>query len=269
MLIDALAMPELNWQLLATRMCAHNTGVGSDGLLVLLPSNKADFRFRMFNPDGSEDVCGNGLRSASVYLCQTGLCSKNDLLFESQNGIRHAEILDIASAAPKVRINMGKPSLKAADIPADLGVDSIYDYPLDAGGDTYKVTCISIGSPHAIIFADLKSFWDVIPPVSALIERHPAFPERISVNWCHVASREDLVIRTWERAVGPTLGCGTGACAVQVAANLNGFTGQCAKVTSPGGTLEIDWPQRDDLYMTGPANMVFEGEWPLSGDERI
>ena len=116
-----------------------------------------------------------------------------------------------------------------------------------------------------MICAPLESFWENIPPVSAAIETHPAFPERISVTWCACESAESLRVRTWERGVGPTLGCGTGACAALVAANLNGLAGLRAEVTSPGGTLAIEWPDRDDLFMSGPANIVFEGEWPLAG----
>ena len=268
-LVNALGMPEsaaADWPALAAGMCAHRFGVGSDGLLALLPSGKADFRLAMFNPDGTEDACGNGLRCAAVYIHAAGLSAKRDLTIEAKDGVRHTAIVPSADGSVSAKVNMGRPSLRPADIPANLDVDEVLNYPLDVGGDVYHVTAVQAGSPHAVIYAPLESFWERIPPVSADIEKHPAFPERINVTWCARESPESLRIRTWERGVGPTLGCGTGACAALVAANLHGHASVRAGVISPGGTLEIEWPDRADIFVTGPANIVFEGEWPLSGD---
>ncbi len=161
---------------------------------------------------------------------------------------------------------MGRPSLRPADMPATLDADELINHQLDVAGQTYRITGVTVGTPHAVICAPLESFWENIPPVSGAIETHPAFPERINVTWCAHESPEALRIRTWERGVGPTLGCGSGACAALVAANLNGLVSTRADVTSPGGTLVIEWPDRGDLFMSGPANIVFEGEWPLDGD---
>jgi diaminopimelate epimerase len=260
-LIDALEMPELDWPALAVRMCAHHFGVGVDGLLVLVPSTHADFRLRMFNPDGTEDVCGNGLRCAVVYLRDHGISVRNDLVFEAKDGLRRVGT-DESDGRLKVRANMGPPSLRPADIPADLDVDQVIDYPFDVGGDVCRITCVSVGTPHAVIFTPLESFRDEIPAVSSAIERHPSFPERISVTWCWAESPHSLRIRTWERGVGPTLGCGTGACAALVAANLHGLAADRASVTSPGGTLEIEWPDRGEVFLTGSARIVFNGLWP-------
>ena len=264
-LVDALDMPELEWPLLAMRMCAHRFGVGSDGLLVLLPSEKADFRLRMFNPDGTEDACGNGLRCAAVYVLDIGLSDKQELLFEAKDGLHHAEVVRSAGGSPTMRVNMGRPSLRAADIPAKLGVEEVFDYPLEIGGEVYRITCVSVGTPHAVIFAHRRLFWETMPAVSGAIEIHPAFPERISVTWCSCETADELRIHTWERAVGPTLGCGTGACAAFVSANLHGMVGDSARVISPGGALEIEWPDRGEIFMSGPARIVFHGHWPWDG----
>lgn len=256
-LIDALGLPELDWPALAVRMCAQHFGVGADGLLVLLPSQNGDFKLRMFNPDGTEDACGNGLRCAVVYVHSAGLSGKSEIVFEARDGLRRAEMIESGC----VRVNMGCPSLRAADIPADLGVDEVADYPLEVGGGVYHITAVSVGTPHAVICAPPASFWETIPPVSRSIETHHAFPERISVTWCLCESPDSLRIHTWERGVGRTLGCGTGACAALVAAHLEGLAGSRARVSSPGGTLEIEWPDREDIFMSGPASIVYRGIW--------
>lgn len=255
-LIDALNMPELDWPRLAVRMCAHHFGIGSDGLLVLLPSLEVDFRLRMFNPDGTEDACGNGLRCGAVYVRSAGLSIEQDIMFETKDGFHQAQMV----SDDTVRVNMGRPSLRAADIPANLDVDEVIDYPLDVGGVTYDIIAVSVNTPHVVICAPLESFWTTIPEASAAIENHRVFPERVSVTWCSQISSESLRIRTWERGVGPTLGCGTGACAALVAVNLKGLAGEHARVSSPGGTLEIEWPGRGDLFMSGPARIVYVGE---------
>ena len=263
-LIDALALPEMDWPALAIKICAHHFGVGSDGLLVLKPSDKADFKMLMFNPDGTPDSCGNGLRCMARYVHAEGLTEKKDIVFEARDGLRRTEIIE--GCPPRsiggVKMNMGRPSLQAADIPSTLSGELI-NYPLEVGGQTLNITAVVIGTPHAVICAPLESFWETIPSVSAEIENHPAFPERINVTWCARESPESLRVRTWERGVGPTMGCGTGASAALVAANLNGLAGTRATVTSPGGSLLVEWPNKGDLFVSGPANIVYQGEWPL------
>jgi diaminopimelate epimerase len=262
-LINGLSLGDTDCSDLAIRMCVHHFGVGADGLLVLLPSLQADLRMTMFNPDGTEDVCGNGLRCVAAHAYLTGLAGKKDILIEAKDGLHQASIVRARKDSADVRVNMGRPSTRASDMPALVEVDELIDYPLDLGDKSLGITCVNIGTPHAVICASLESFWENIPDSSAAIEIHPVFPERISVTWCYCESPESLRIRTWERAVGPTLGCGTGACAALVAANLHGLAGPRAHVTSPGGALEIEWPDRHDVYMTGPANTVYQGEWYL------
>lgn len=262
-LVDALDLPEMDWPALAVQLCRRHTGVGADGLLVLLPSESAGFRMRMFNPDGTEDACGNGLRSAAAYVALEGRTAECELDFETVDGVRRAQIVETGDDSAVVRVNMGRPSFSAARMPADLPVEEVVDYPLPVDGSVCRITCVLVGTPHAVIFAPTQVFRDAVPPVSARLEVHPAFPERVNVTWCAVESPESLRIRTWERAVGPTLGCGSGACAALAAAVRLGLAGERAAVTSPGGTLEIEWPCREEIIMLGPSRIVFAGRWPL------
>lgn len=261
-LIDALAMPEMDWSSLALRTCEHHFGIGSDGLLVISPSDVADFRFRMWNPDGTEDVCGNGMRIGAVFAYGKGYAAGPSLSMKAKSGIVRADISPGEDGIPAARVNMGTPGTDADDVPVALPFGDALNVPIDVDGRLYTANCVLVGTPHAVIFAERDCFWDRIPAVSALIEKHPLFPERISVTWCHVESPESLVIRTWERGVGPTLGCGSGACAALVAANLHCMAGPSASVRSPGGVLWVDWPERRDIFSSGPARIVFEGVWP-------
>jgi len=256
-LIDALGISEPDWSSLAVGMCAHRFGIGSDGLLALLPSQKADFKMRMFNPDGTEDACGNGLLCAAVYIRAIGLSAKKELTIEAKDGLHGVEISRTLTA----RVNLGRPSLRPADIPADSDADRLFDHPLELGGGTQRITAVTVGTPHAVICAPSESFWTAIPEVSREIETHPLFPERVNVTWCSSESPGSLRIRTWERGVGPTLGCGTGACAALAAANLHGIVETSACVTSPGGTLYVEWPDRGDIFISGTANIVYSGEY--------
>lgn len=266
-LLNGLRMPDMNWSSLAIKMCAHHFGIGADGLLVILPSKCADLRMRMFNPDGSEDSCGNGLRCASIYAYANGLCTNNEMTIEARDGIRQIDIIHSQDGNIVSRVNMGKPSLRAADIPSSMDLNEIIDYPLLVDGETYLITCVTVGSPHAFIEAPIEEFWDRVPPISSKIENHPLFPERISVDWYAVTGPDEIKMHTWERAVGPTLGCGTGACSAIVVANIHGYVGERAKVTSPGGSLLIEWPNKVDIYMSGPARQVFCGDWIQTNEE--
>jgi len=260
-LVNAIGMPEMDWSALAINMCAHHFGVGSDGLLVLKASDTADFKMMMFNPDGTPDSCGNGLRCTALYVHAEGLSDKREVVFEVREGLRRTEIIEGG-----VKMDMGPPSVRAADIPSTLGGEPV-NHPLEVGGQTINITAVLVGTPHAVIFAPLESFWETIPPVSEEIERHPAFPERINVTWCAAESADSLRIRTWERGVGPTMGCGTGASAALVAANLKGLVGTRARVTSPGGCLLVEWPDKGNLFVSGPANVVYKGEWSVDSTE--
>ncbi|HEY3299035.1 MAG TPA: diaminopimelate epimerase [Armatimonadota bacterium] len=268
-LVNALLLPEMNWPLLAQRMCSHHFGVGSDGLLALVLPKKANFGLRMFNPDGTEDVSGNGMRCTAAYAFLSGLHSKREVTFEMRDGVHPVEILGSESDSVIARVNMGKPLFGVKDLPANVDLDKIIDLPVKAGGHTYNLTCMSVGTPHAVIFAPAASFWDCIPEVSSVIENHPIFPERINVDWCDVESHDAIKISTWERGVGPTMGCGTGACAALVAANVCGRAGRKASVTSHGGTLDVEWHDNGDVLSSGQAEIIYQGNWPLVGDEEV
>lgn len=222
---------------------------------------------RMFNPDGTEDACGNGLRCSAAYARISGLVTTNRIVFETQDGFHTAEVLGVDDSLAMVRVNMGHPCFCPSDLPAKLGNERLMDYPLEISGREFRINCVKIGTPHAVIFAPKEMFWDEIPDVSPAIEVHPAFPERTNITWCAVESPNSLYVRTWERGVGPTLGCGTGACSALIAAKLKGLTGSDAKVTSPGGFLDIQWPDEGEVIMSGPARLVFKAKWPLMGDE--
>lgn len=260
-LVNAMSMPEIDWSLQAVSMCAHSVGVGADGLLVVSPSILADFRFRMWNPDGTEDVCGNGMRCGAVYAYERGLAPSPSVTMEAKSGLVQAEVTVGNDDTPSARVNMGPPSIDPVEIPISSAVFDSLNVQVDIDGRRHAAACVKVGTPHAVIFSELQTFWDEIPSDSPLIETHPLFPERINVTWCHVESPGSLVIRTWERGVGPTLGCGSGACAALAAANLHGMAGESASVRSPGGTLLVDWPGRGEIFVSGPTRTVFEGYW--------
>jgi len=268
-LLDAQAMPEMDWSMLATSMCAHHFGVGADGLLVIQRSANAHFRFRMFNPDGTEDVCANGMRCATAYMHKTGHLTADEATIEAVDALHLTRILAVDNGSVNVKLNMGIPSLRPADIPALAEIDRMVDYPLQVASDVYYTTGVSVGTPHAVIFVTTESLETSIPEVSRAIETHPLFPQRINVTWCAVESRDLLRVRTWERGVGPTLGCGTGACAALVAAHTKGLVGTSARVVSPGGSLWVEWPQKQDVSVSGWTNLLYEGKWIMQSPPMI
>ncbi|MGC8835028.1 MAG: diaminopimelate epimerase, partial [Armatimonadota bacterium] len=255
--------PELAWSRLAVEMCRRRTGVGSDGLLVLLNSKTADFRMRMFNPDGSEDHCGNGLRcTAAYYSCVEGVPPNVVLRVETSAGERSAVVLDLGPPA-LVKASMGRPELRPSLIPANFDGETVVRRPLRVLDRELEVTSLSVGTTHTVVFAP-EALWERdFALLSPAIEVHPAYPERTSVLWTDVIRPDRILVRIWERGVGETLGCGTGACAVAVAARLAGFTvAPRIEVVSRGGSLYVEWDGEGDVYLTGPARFVFKGEWP-------
>lgn len=262
-MIDARQI-ERDWSKLAVAMCDRHFGIGSDGIILVSPSAKADFRMRMFNPDGSEsEMCGNGIRCFAKYVIDEGLSPKRDLL-RVETG---AGILDLRPSASnghvdRILVSMGKPILTPKDIPvAASGPGPLLDHPLKVGDRTIKVTCVSMGNPHAVAFLDapVKDF--PLEQVGPLVEHHPFFPKRVNFEIVNVLNRGHLVIRVWERGAGITLACGTGACAVAVAARLKGLTGDAIDEDLPGGTLKIRWDGSGPVFLEGPAQLVYKGIW--------
>ncbi len=240
-------------------------GVGGDGVIAVLPGESAPFAMRMFNPDGSEsEMCGNGIRCFAKFLFDRDLTrGETEIAVETGAGLLHLRIRPGPDGkAATVRVDMGRPVLVPADVPTTLGAggDPVVNVPLDLGGQTVRVTTVSMGNPHAVLFVEDVQTYPVVQ-VGPLVECHPAFPRRINTEFIQVLSDREINFRVWERGAAETLACGTGACAATVACVLNGLTGRRVLVHLPGGDLDIEWSEADDhVYMTGPAAEVFEGE---------
>ena len=261
-LVDCVAHPYDVPQLVAAaeRWCDRHTGIGADGLLLVLPSTTADYRMRIINSDGSEpEMCGNGIRCFAHYLYTHGLIQRTHFTVETLAG-PIAPVLQLEDHLVRaVQVDMGEPRLERAEIPMVGPAGRVVGEVLPVDNETFTLTAVSMGNPHAVIFVDDVRHFPV-ERYGALIENHPAFPRRTNVEFAQVESPHRLSMRVWERGAGITLACGTGACATLVAAVLNGLTERTAVVQLPGGALEITWNETDNhVYMTGPAVEAFTG----------
>lgn len=238
-------------------------GVGSDGLILITPSDKADARMRMFNADGSEaEMCGNGIRCVAKYLYDHGLVRKPTLTVETGRGVLTLELEVHGGAVTWVRVDMGEPILQRDRIPTTLPGDPPIEVPLSLSDTTLRVTCVSMGNPHCVTFVDLLTDALVLGD-GPRVEQHPAFPKRTNAEFVRVLSPDEVNVRVWERGSGETLACGTGACGVVVAGVLTKRTGRRIVAHLPGGDLQLHWSENDNhVYMTGPAVEVFSGDWP-------
>lgn len=245
---------------LAKRISDRHFGIGSDGLVLILPSETCDFQMRMFNADGSEaEMCGNASRCVGKYVYDHKMTSKHTLTLETKAGVKTLKLNTKGDKVHQVEVDMGSPILKGLDIPVRLELDEVINYPLDINNAKFHITCVSMGNPHAIIYVDDVDTTDPSTHGS-LIEKHPFFPKRTNVEFVQVVNRSLLKMRVWERGAGETLACGTGACATLVASVLNNLCEQTATVRLLGGDLKIEWRENGHIYMTGPAVTVFEGE---------
>jgi len=234
--------------------------IGADGLILVLPSEIADARMRMFNADGSEgEMCGNGIRCVAKLVHDHGIARKPRLTIETGRGVLSLDLfLNEAKKVERVRVNMGEPVFDPDRIPTTLAGRPPRDVPFEG----FHATVLSTGNPHAVIFVDDLSDHPA-HQFGAKFERHTAFPKRANIHFARVISKNEVVMETWERGSGITLACGTGACAVAVAGALTGRTDRKVLAHLPGGDLELDWSDADNhVYMTGPAVEVFQGEWP-------
>lgn len=248
---------------LSVAIANRNFGVGGDGLILICPSERADARMRMYNADGSEaEMCGNGLRCVAKYVYDHGIARKEKMAIETGRGILQIDLEVSGGKAQRVRVNMGEPILTSAKIPTTLPGDPPILVPLNVEGESFKVTCVSMGNPHCVIFVDeitKKHVHDLGP----IIEKHAAFPRKTNVEFVKLNSRNELTMRVWERGSGETLACGTGASGVCVAGVLAGKSDRKVTIHLLGGDLELLWSESDNhVYMTGPAVEVFTGEWP-------
>jgi len=267
--LDAAALPpSLSLTELAIRLCERHLGIGADGLLVIsrdVPG--AAFQMRMFNPDGTEDMCGNGLRCASLWAFRAGwLNGAKEFVIAVKEGVRAVRMQEVADSGQSAifGVDMGVPLFEPEALPfcAPAG-QRIIQYPLTVGQEAYAITTINTGSTHTVIFGDAPTE-EIFQRVSPLIENHPLFPERTTILWATRQSDNGFSVRIWERGAGETLGCGTGACAVGVAAVVNGLCapGRPTDIVSRGGILRITWPgENQSVDMIGPAHFVFEGEF--------
>ena len=250
---------------LARFVSDRHFGVGSDGLILILPSRSADVRMRMFNADGSEaEMCGNGVRCVAKFAYDHGLVAATTIRVETGAGVLPLDLeLDGDGRVAKVRVNMGRPRLDATDIPVLGFADGpVIEQPLQVLDRTFAITCVSMGNPHCVIFVDdVENF--PVETYGPLIENHQAFPKRINVEFVEVISSAEVRQRTWERGAGETLACGTGASAVTVAGVLTGRTGPQLVNHLLGGDLDMEWRDGEEVYMTGPAAEVFSGELEL------
>ena len=247
---------------LAIKVSDRHFGIGSDGMILIKPSDCADFEMQMFNSDGSEGaMCGNGIRCVGKYVYDFGLTEKENITVSTKSGIKELKLFPKNGKVEKVRVNMGPAILTAADIPVDVSTEQAINVPIIVDGEEYEFTGGSMGNPHAVVYVDqVRSLrLDLIGP---RFEKHPVFPDRVNTEFIEVYGDHILKMRVWERGSGETLACGTGACAAAVASIINGKVADApVEVQLLGGTLEIEWDREaNQVYMTGPATTVFTGE---------
>ncbi|MBI4336735.1 MAG: diaminopimelate epimerase [Chloroflexi bacterium] len=288
--LDARAL-DLDWAQLARAMSDRHFGAGSDGLILVVPSRSADIRMRMFNPDGSEaEMCGNGIRCFAKFAIERGIASatQGPLRVETLAGVRTVAPIFQGDKVVRTRVGMGHPILKAVDVPLDpaykpsgargsqrarkasqggraavmsLGEEIALDWPLVVQGQEFKVTGVSMGNPHAVAFVREPVERLDLHTIGPEAEHHPMFPKRVNFEVVNVLGAEHLRARVWERGAGETLACGTGACAIAVAARLHGLTSDQVDITLPGGVLSVHWDGQGEVVLEGPVEEVFRGEW--------
>lgn len=246
----------------AIEVCDRHYGIGADGLIMVLPSSIADFQMRIINSDGSEpEMCGNGIRCFARYVYESGLTNKTELCVETLAGIIRPTLLVENDRVGSVCVDMGEPRLQRGEIPtAGNPMEKVINELLTVGDCTHRITCVSMGNPHCVIFTENVDSMD-LPAFGKPIEEHPFFPRKTNVEFVQVMDRRNLRMRVWERGAGVTLACGTGTCATVVAAVLNNITDRKVKVRLDGGELLVEWREDNHVYMTGPAVEVFRGEY--------
>ncbi len=272
-LVEAGDAPR-DWPQTAIAMCDRHFGVGADGLLLVLPSSDtADFRMRMFNPDGSEaEACGNGLRCLAKYVLERGLANAEaqEILVETVSGTRKARLHKAEGKVVRIRVSMGKPKFEAKDIPVRIGPDEgdlfdikpILSYPVTVESRKLLLDFVSMGNPHAVYFWQQPVSDFPLARLGPKVERHKLFPNRVNFEVARVINRQQIEARVWERGAGETLACGSGACAIAVAAQLRGYIDNKVDIKLPEGILDVEWDGVGEVYLSGPAEVVFTGEWP-------
>ncbi len=257
--IDADRKPEL-----VRRLSDRHFGIGGDGVIFINPGKSAAFEMEMYNADGTRaQMCGNGIRCVAKYVYDYGLTDQTDIAIESFGRVKYLELTPGSDGkVSTVRVNMGEPVLRAAEIPVISDNEQVVSEAIEVDGKVYEMTCVSMGNPHAVVFIDDADIKDLdIEAVGPYFENHARFPERTNTEFVRIIDRNNVQMRVWERGTGETLACGTGCCATAVACVLNGLTDTKVNVSVPGGEILCEWDRQDNVvYMTGPAATVFEGE---------
>ncbi|HAV10326.1 MAG TPA: diaminopimelate epimerase [Dehalococcoidia bacterium] len=272
--IDAREMKHMRWPSIAQKICDRHFGIGADGLILALDSKVADLRMRIFNADGSEaETCGNGLRCFAKFVRDHGILQKRIFSIETLAGGKKVETYsDRSGVVKKVKVAMGSPKFAAADIPVaspDLKsvrspkyAASYHETAITVEKNDLKLAFVSMGNPHAIFFQKKAVTEFPLAAVGAVVEHHSIFPQHTNFEVARVINRKEIELRVWERGVGETLACGSGACAVAVMAMLKGYVDETVDIKLPGGVLTISWQGSGDVLMRGPAEQVFAGIWP-------
>lgn len=260
--VDCTQQPLPDPNGIAKRLSDRHFGIGSDGLILICPSDIADFRMAMYNSDGSEGaMCGNGIRCVAKFCYDKGLTRKTTLAIETKAGIKYLDLTVENGLVSKVRVDMGAPATAAEALPVVGMGDNVIGKTVHVGDKDWTMTCVSMGNPHAVVWCDDVTGLD-IEKIGPCFHDHPMFPDRVNTEFAKVLNRHNVQMRVWERGAGETWACGTGACATAVACVLNGLTERNVTIHLLGGDLEIEVTE-DTVFMTGPATTVFEGEVAL------
>lgn len=249
---------------LAERLCNRNFAIGADGIIALSPAEGYDFQMHLYQPDGSEaEMCGNGARCAALFAIREGIADKAELNMLTLAGLIRPTVLQAEEAHGTVRVDMGAPRLNAAAIPCKLGGDTVLEQTVEVLGRDFQFSAVSMGNPHAVIFLDIDPADFPISKYGPLLEKHEIFPAKANIEFARLIDEHTIKMRVWERGVGETLACGTGACATAVAAVLTKRAQAPVTICLKGGELTIDWQEGGSVYMTGPAELSYLGEVTL------
>lgn len=246
---------------LAVKWCNRFFGIGADGLVYILPSEKADFMMRIMNSDGSEaEQCGNAIRCVAKYVYDHGYIDREEITIETIGaGVQKLQLTVSGGKVSSVRVDMGEPVLDGLSVPTTIDANPVVDQPIEVDGRKFRFTAVSMGNPHCVIYVDDAVQFD-LATWGPKLEVHPMFPKKINVEFATINAKDQVDMRVWERGAGPTLACGTGACATLVSSVLNGKTDRAATISLKGGDLFIEWNEDDNhVYMTGPAQIVYKG----------
>ena len=265
--VDGRSLLSLDWPKLTVAMSDRHVGIGSDGVILALESDHVDLRMQMFNADGSEGrMCGNGIRCLVAFAVEIGMipAERSPVAVETASGVAQVTPIWKDGRMTRARVDMGEPRFQAGEVPFDVpGHATLEDYPLSVDGETFAITGVSMGNPHAVAVVDEPVDGIELARLGPLMERNKSFPEGVNFGLVNVLSRDALKVRVWERGSGLTMACGTGACAAAVVTRRKGLTGDTVTVALPGGELRIEWPGRGPVMMEGPIVKVFDGRWSL------